>query len=125
MAAKTPDDCDALFERHLNAGDLDSLVDLYEQDAVLVPNPGESAVGREAIRETLGGFVAAKAEIRLRVAQVLRAGDDLAMIYGDWSGHFTDPDGARVAIAGQSVEVVRRQPDGTWRFALDDPYGRS
>jgi uncharacterized protein (TIGR02246 family) len=124
MAAKTPEDCDALFERHLNAGDLDSLVNLYEHDAVLVPNPGESAVGREAIRETLGGLVAAKAEIRIRVAQVLRAGDDLAMIYGDWSGNFTDPDGARVAIAGQSIEVVRRQPDGTWRFALDDPYGR-
>src|SRR5262249_11284596 len=125
MAAKTPDDCDALFERHLNAGDLDSLVDLYEQGAVLVATPGESGGGREASRKTLGGLVAAKAEIRLRVAQVLRAGDDLAMIYGDWSGHFTDPDGARVAIAGQSIEVVRRQPDGTWRFALDDPYGRS
>ena len=124
MAAKTPEECDTLFERYLNAGDLDALADLYEPDAVLVPNPGESAVGREAIRETLGGFVAAKAEIRLRVGQVLRAGEDLAMIYGDWSGHFTDPDGVRVAIAGQSVEVVRRQPDGTWRFVLDDPYGR-
>src|SRR5262249_10138556 len=99
MAAKTPEDCATLFERHLNAGDLDALADLYEPDAVLVPNPGESAVGRKAIRETLGGFVAAKAEIRLRVGQVLRAGDDLALIYGDWSGHFTDPDGARVAIA--------------------------
>src|SRR5262249_5629788 len=124
MAAKTPDDCDALFERHLNAGDLDSLVDLYEQDAVLVPNPGESAVGRESIREALGGLVAAKGEIQLRVAQVLRAGDDLAMLYGDWTGHFTDPDGARVAIAGQSIEGVRRQSDGTWRFALADPSAR-
>jgi len=124
MAAKTPEECDALFERHLNAGDLDALVDLYEPGATLLPNPGESAVGRGAIREALSAFVAVKAQIRLRVGQVTRAGDDLAMLYGDWSGHFTDPDGARVEIAGQSVEVVRRQPDGTWRFVLDDPYGR-
>lgn len=124
MAAKTPEECDTLFERHMNAGDLDALANLYETDAVLVPNPGELVAGREAIREALGAFVAAKVQLHLRVSQVLRAGDDLAMLYGDWSGHFTDPDGARVEIAGQSVEVVRRQADGTWRFALDDPYGR-
>src|SRR5215475_14330049 len=124
MAAKTPEECDALFERHLNAGDLDALVDLYEPTATLVPSPGETAVGHEAIRDSLGGFVAAKASLRLQVGQVLHAGDDLALLYSDWSGHFIDPDGARVEIAGQSVEVVRRQPDGTWRFALDDPYGR-
>jgi len=125
MAAQTPEDCDGLFERYLNAGDLDALVGLYEPGATLLPNPGESAVGQEAIREALAAFVAAKAQIRLRVGQVMRAGDDLAMLYADWSGHFTDPDGARVEIAGQSVEVVRRQSDGTWRFVLDDPYGRS
>jgi uncharacterized protein (TIGR02246 family) len=124
MAAKTPEECDALFERYLNAGDLEALVDLYEPGATLLPNPGESAVGHAAIREALSAFVAVKAHIRLHVGQVTRAGDDLAMLYGDWSGHFTDPDGARVEIAGQSVEVVRRQPDGTWRFVLDDPYGR-
>ena len=124
MAAKTPEECDALFERHLNAGDLDALVDLYEPGATLLPNPGESAVGHGAIREALAAFVAVKAQIRLHVGQVTRGGEDLAMLYGDWNGHFTDPDGARVEIAGQSVEVVRRQPDGTWRFVLDDPYGR-
>lgn len=124
MAAKTPEECDVLFERHLNAGDLDALADLYEPGAVLMPSPGEAAVGRAAIRDALGGFIAAKAQLHLRVGQVVRAGDDLALVYGDWSGHFTDPDGARVETAGQSVEVMRRQPDGTWRFALDDPYGR-
>jgi ketosteroid isomerase-like protein len=68
--------------------------------------------------------MAAKARIQIRVAQVLRSGDDLALVYGDWSGHFTDPDGQRVEIAGQSVEVMRRQRDGSWRFAMDDPYAR-
>ena len=29
------------------------------------------------------------------------------------------------AMEGKSAEVVRRQPDGTWLFAIDDPYGRS
>jgi uncharacterized protein (TIGR02246 family) len=124
MAARTPEECDALFERHLNAGDLDALVALYEPGATLVPTPDEKAVGHAAIREALGAFIAAQAQMRLTVGHVLRAGDDLAMLYDDWSGHYTDADGARIDVAGQAIEVVRRQPDGTWRFAIDDPYAR-
>ena len=124
MPARTPEECDVLFERHLNAGDLDALVDLYEADATLVMTPGERQVGRAAIREALGGFIEQKAQLTLTVTQVLCAGDDLAVLYGDWHGHYTDPDGARAEVAGQSVEVVRRQADGTWRFAIDDPFGR-
>jgi uncharacterized protein (TIGR02246 family) len=124
MSARRPEECDTLFERHLNAGDLDALADLYEPGATLLMAPGEPSVGRAAIREALGGLIAQKAKLTLTVAQVLRAGDDLAVLYGDWSGHYTDPDGARVEAAGQSVEVVRRQADGSWRFAVDDPFGR-
>ncbi len=124
MAARTPEECDALFERHLNAGEVEALLALYEPGATLVPNPGETAVGHAAIREVLAGFVAAKAQLHMQVTRVYRSGDDLAMLYNDWTGHFTDPDGARVEIAGGAIEVVRRQPDGTWRYAVDDPYAR-
>jgi len=24
----------------------------------------------------------------------------------------------------KAMEIVRRQPDGTWRFVIDDPYAR-
>jgi len=124
MTARTPEECDVLFERHLNAGELDALAELYEPNATLLMAPGEPQVGKAAIREALAGLIAQKARLTLSVAQVLRAGDDLAVLYGDWHGHYTDPDGARVEAAGQSVEVVRRQPDGSWRFAVDDPFGR-
>src|SRR5262249_2939987 len=124
MPARTPEECDVLFERHLNAGDLDPLVDLYEADATLVMAPGERQVGRAAIREALGGFIGQKAQLTRTCPPVLRAGDDLAVLYGDWHGHYTAPDGAQAEVAGQSVEVVRRQADGTWRFAIDDPFGR-
>jgi uncharacterized protein (TIGR02246 family) len=124
MTARTPEECDALFERHLNAGDLDDLVALYEPGATLVAAPGELSVGHPAIREALSGFIAAQAQLRLTVGRVLRSGDDLAVLYNDWSGHYTDPDGARVEVAGQAIEIVRRQPDGSWRFAIDDAYAR-
>src|SRR5262245_18619067 len=124
MTARTPEECDALFERHLNAGDLDALVALYEPTATLVASPGEVSVGHAAIRDALGSFIAAKAQLHLEIGLVLRSGDHLAVLYNDWNGHYTDPDGARVEVAGQAMEIVRRQPDGSWRFAVDDAYAR-
>jgi ketosteroid isomerase-like protein len=56
---------------------------------------------------------------------VIGGGDDLAIVYNDWTLTGTGPDGASVSDAGRAVEVVRRQPDGTWRSVVDDPRGRS
>src|SRR5262249_38327967 len=71
MAARSPEECDALFERHLNAGDLDALVSLYEPGATLVPSPDERVVGQAAIREALGAFIAAKAKLSMKVGHIL------------------------------------------------------
>jgi ketosteroid isomerase-like protein len=35
----------------------------------------------------------------------------------------TGQDGKPASMNGQSVEVVRRQPDGRWLFAVDFPFG--
>jgi ketosteroid isomerase-like protein len=28
-----------------------------------------------------------------------------------------------VDVQGASAEVIRRQPDGTWRYVIDHPFG--
>ena len=124
MIPRTPEECDALFAHHMNADDLDALVGLYEPGATLIPAPGETAVGQAAIREALAGLVAARTRITMHVVRVLRAGDDLAALYNDWRATLIGPDGQQLEVAGKAIEVVRRQPDGTWRFAIDDPYAR-
>jgi len=40
-----------------------------------------------------------------------------------WSATTTGPDGKPVTVTGNNVEVVRRQPDGTWLFVIDNPRG--
>jgi ketosteroid isomerase-like protein len=34
------------------------------------------------------------------------------------------PDGKPVTAQFHSIEVARKQPDGTWRIAVDDPSGQ-
>jgi len=46
------------------------------------------------------------------------------VLYNDWTGTMKGPDGAPVKMAGKAIEIVRRQPDGTWRFVVDDPFAR-
>jgi hypothetical protein len=48
---------------------------------------------------------------------------DIALLASTWSLVGTGPDGKPVRKSGQGREVVRRQPDGTWRFGIDAPNG--
>jgi ketosteroid isomerase-like protein len=52
------------------------------------------------------------------------AADDVALVYSTWTlKGGADPNGNPIDLAGQSTDVVRRQPDGTWLFAIDNPWG--
>jgi uncharacterized protein (TIGR02246 family) len=111
-----------LFASTLNAGDLDGLAGLYEPQAALSPQPGTVVTGARAIREALSGFVAAKVHITLDT-KILAHANDVALMTSKWDLSATGPDGKPMKLSGQSTEVARRQPDGTWRFVIDLPWG--
>ena len=122
MPARRPEDLHRLFAEALNAGDADAVMALYEPGASLVPQPGQVATGTEAIRAALDGFLALKGTVSVETRRVLAVGD-LALLYGQWRLTGTAPDGSPLDLGGRDVEVARRQPDGTWLYVIDDPYG--
>jgi uncharacterized protein (TIGR02246 family) len=122
MPAHKPEELDELFTQALNSGDLDALVALYEPQACINPEPGQVATGTQAIREALSGFLAMNPKLTLEVKN-LNQTSDIALTTGNWHLSGTGPDGSPVDMRGQSVEVSRRQPDGTWRFVIDNPFG--
>jgi uncharacterized protein (TIGR02246 family) len=126
MPTQTPEQCDALFGTYINSRDLENLVALYEPQASLENEDGTAAQGSAAIRETMQGIFAAFPELKItmNVVRVVRAGDDLAVLYNDWSAIGRAADGSPFAMEHKAMEIVRRQSDGTWRFAVDDPYAR-
>jgi uncharacterized protein (TIGR02246 family) len=122
MNARTPDEIDTLFAKALNAGDLEGLVALYEPQATLMPSPGKVVSGTSAIREALTGFLAARPSMTLTARTLAQAGD-VALVSAAWQLAMTGQDGKPVTMNGQSAEVVRRQADGRWLFAIDFPFG--
>jgi ketosteroid isomerase-like protein len=49
--------------------------------------------------------------------------DGIALLRGSWSVENMTPVGKAVTMKGHSIEVARRQPDGSWLFVIDHPFG--
>ena len=115
MPATTPQDIHTLFFDAFNRGDVDALVALYEPYALLVTGNGP-ALGHDAIRKAYEKIVADGAHMELTTETVLEFGDGLAMLHASWTYHRGGD-----TSNGLSTEVVRRQPDGSWLFVIDEP----
>jgi uncharacterized protein (TIGR02246 family) len=122
MMARTPEEIHQRWLQAINNGDIDGLMDLYEPDATVVFGPGDVAMGTADIREGIQKLLILRPHFELRVAQVLTA-DNLALLLSPWSMTGTGSDGTSLTFRGVTSDVVRRQPDGTWRFIIDNPTG--
>jgi ketosteroid isomerase-like protein len=76
MPVTTPEEVAQLWAESLAAGDLEALVELYETDATLVPQPGEVVTGVEV-------------EMAAQTSDVLRRQDD-----GTWRFVIDNPYGS-------------------------------
>lgn len=122
MAARTPEDVHQRWLAAINDGDIEALMTLYEPGATVVFGPEQVATGLDAIRAGNEGLLALRPRFDLRVAQVLLA-DNLALLLSPWTMTGTMPDGTPLTLQGTTSDVVRRQPDGSWRFIIDNPTG--
>lgn len=123
MGAKKPEEMHQLFEQGFNAGDVEALLALYEEQALLVPAQGAEPVqGKAAIGEALGRFLALKGQITLQTRTLIEAGE-VALLRSAWHLKGTGPDGTPIEMAHGSSEVVRRQADGSWKYLIDHPFG--
>lgn len=106
----------------INGGDLDAAVACYEAQATLIVEPGQVATGTKALREALAGFIAMKTTIIPETYKIIQTGD-LALYTSKWNATGTASNGTAVKMSGSSSDVLRRQADGRWRIAIDNPYG--
>ena len=113
--------CDAF-----NAGDLNALMATYEPDAVIVPGPGADPLhGLAAIEGAMTWFLGLGGTLSFTPRYWLVTGDlALSSIAFTMDGG-TDPGGNPVDLHGVTSEVMRRQPDGTWKYVIDHPFGGS
>ncbi len=123
--ADTPEETGRLLGEAMTSGDLDAALSLYEPGATFaIPRGfGEGSVtGHDALREVLTGFLAMGPDLRISPESTLLSGDT-AMVVGHWTVKGRDADGNDIEAAGRYADIVRRQPDGSWLFVIDNPNG--
>ncbi len=123
MPAHTPEDINHLFVKAMNEGDVEAMMSLYEPDQVFVSQPGQPLVRGvgEALREKLRSFTKMKPQLEIKMKHVVEAGD-IVLYCCQWSMRLTGPDGKEQTMSGRDANVARRQPDGTWRILIDNPF---
>ncbi|MCP9439653.1 MAG: DUF4440 domain-containing protein [Nitrospira sp.] len=122
MPATTPQMLHSLFVAAFNSGDLDALVALYEPGAALVTQEGLTQRGAKQLRTSFQALVGMKGKVAIDTVCVIEA-EDIALLRGSWNLESSTPDGPPVIMKGQSIEVGRRQQDGSWLFVIDHPLG--
>jgi ketosteroid isomerase-like protein len=109
-SAMEPEEVTRLVIERLNAADAAGVARLYEPQAVLAYPADRPTIGREAIQAVYQRMI--DAELRFDVETPLPTVrfEDLALT----STRSADNTGVR-------VQVLRRQPDGSWLRIMDRP----
>jgi ketosteroid isomerase-like protein len=121
-AAAGPAAAVAALTDAMNRGDLDAAVASYEREAVLVGEAGMSARGTLPLRHALGEFIRLRPTLTTITSHVVEV-SDLALYLGRWRLIGIGPNGAPLAMGGESADVLRRHSDDGWLIALDNPWG--
>ena len=112
---------DSAFEASATAGDIDGVVGVYAADAALLPPNLPGMKGSEAIRTFWGGFLQAYTlAFELETDQIEGRGD-LAYVVGRYRLTATPKAKGPPPLKdeGKFVEVLKRQSDGGWKYAVD------
>ncbi|MDN3243626.1 YybH family protein [Glycomyces tritici] len=112
--ANEPEHVTRLVAERLNAGDIDGIAELYEDDAVIAFPPGRTTTGIEAIKALYAGISEQGGKFPTDEEQLP------TVHYGGLALTSTiSADGK-----GTRTQVLRRQADGTWKRIIDRPEVR-
>jgi ketosteroid isomerase-like protein len=120
MLARNPEECTTHFAACLSSGNLDGLMALYEANASLVQQNEPPARGTAALRQRMAAFIAINPNYATQLVRTIQVDNDLAVLYSDWT-----LTAQGMTLGGKAIRIVRRQPDGAWLIAMDDPFGRT
>lgn len=122
MKIHHPNQVHGAFVELFNRGDDAGLASLYEEQALIVPQAGTTLVGVAAVREALRAFMALGGKMTITTTVCLVAGDS-ALVRGKWTLRGRGQDGKPFELTAESIETMRRQNDGTWKYVIDLPWG--
>jgi ketosteroid isomerase-like protein len=126
LSARTrqPDDVSRVLVKALETGDIETSLAVYEPSAVLFSKSGRTMTGLDEIRKNNAALIALKPTFDIAFIKFTLSGDGtLATNRMKANLSWRDAEGKLVEASVDTLEVLRKQEDGSWRYIIDDPYG--
>lgn len=101
-----------------NTGDLATVLNMYDYNGIIVPEPGKPVSGKEKFEEAIKAILAIPGTMEIKTVYCLET-ENLAVGRSEWN----ITDGSDVKITSKGIELMRRQSDGTWKVLIDHAFG--
>jgi ketosteroid isomerase-like protein len=122
MVVTRPEDIYPALVEGYNSGDLEAVVSLYDPKAAFVIKPGRVTQSPAELHSALKHLVALSGRLTVNPRTFIRS-DDLVLVLGTFTLCGRRGDGTPFERTSRFADVLRRQPDGRWLLAVDNPYG--
>jgi uncharacterized protein (TIGR02246 family) len=112
---------DSAFQAAANSGDAAAVAAVYASDASLLPPNLPVQRGRNAIRAYWGGLLDAYTVKFELASDIIEGRGDLAYNVGHYRLTAVPKSKSTPGIAdeGKFVEILKKQPDGSWKYTVD------
>lgn len=122
MKASTPEEAVRMLDEAFGRADLDDVLAFYEDDAVLVMEPGRVARGKDELTRFFLHVFALKGHATQIETKLLESGD-IALFTSRWRFVGTTLEGVPFEQESIATSVFRRGVDGGWRMVIDNSHG--
>lgn len=94
---------------------------LYDPKAVFVIKPGRVTESPAELRGAMQYLLALRGRLIINPRTFIRS-DDLVLVLGTFTLSGCHGDGSPFERTSRFTDVLRRQTDGCWLLAVDNPY---
>jgi|SRR5215204_613790 len=123
MMTQSPAEAVELLDEAFDRGDLEAVLDFYEDGAVLMAEQERLATGKEEIRAVYRWILAnLKGAVRQGETYIIEAGD-IALLTSKWNVSYMTSGGEFVSRESFASVIMRESPDGGWRIVVDNSWG--
>lgn len=115
---KRAEDAHSVLAAAYNTGDLETVLSIYDVNGIIVADPNNPVSGKEKFEAAVKGILSIKGTMEIKTVYCLQSGD-VAVGRSEWS----IKDGNETKVSAKGVEVMKQQPDGTWKVLIDHAFG--